>query len=164
MLFEYRIATPDDLEQLWAFNIADNPDEPAWVRWKEEFIAYNQKGQGITFAVVCDGEAVGEGTLMISPECKPVRGRPELADGRIVGNINALRIRKEFEGQGHISRMVRLLEQHARKLGLKKLTIGVEANEARNLAIYLHWGYRGLVRWEVDEGALVLYYEKELQG
>ena len=133
---EYRIATANDLEQLWNFNIADNPDETAWVRWKGEFIAYNQKGQGITFAIVIDGEAVGEGTLMISPECKPVRNHPELADGKTIGNINALRIRKEFEGQGHISRMMKVLEDYARQIGLQKLTIGVEANETRNLGIY----------------------------
>ena len=162
MSFEYRIATPEDLEQLWAYNIARHPDEPAWVRWKREFIDYNRKGQGITFAVICDGEAVGEGTLMISPECKPVLGHPELADGKTVGNINALRIRKEYEGQGHISYMVRLLEERAKEMGIEKLTIGVEANESRNLAIYLHWGYNRLVSWEQEEGTLVLYYEKML--
>ena len=105
---------------------------------------------------------MGEGTLMISPSCKPVRSHPELADGKTIGNINALRIRKEHEGQGHISRMVKLLEQHAKEMGLQKLTIGVEAAETRNLGIYLHWGYDTLVSWEQDGDALVLYYEKTL--
>ena len=161
-MFEYRIATCEDLEQLWAYNIAANPDEPVWVRWKKEFIAYNREGQGITFAVSHNGEAVGEGTLMLSPECKPVHNHPELADGKTVGNINALRIRKEYEGQGHISHMMKALEAHARQMGLKKLTIGVEANETRNLAIYLHWGYDHLASWEVEDGTLILYYEKQL--
>ena len=162
MQYEYRIATPDDLESLWNRSIAENPGEPAYLRWKTEFIGYNQKQQGITFAVIADGEPVGEGTLMISPECKPVRNHPELADGKTVGNINALRIRKEYEGQGHISRMMKLLEQHAKEIGLKKLTIGVEANETRNLGIYLHWGYNTLVCWAQEEDTLVLYYEKTL--
>lgn len=162
MQYEYRIATPDDLESLWNRSIAENPDEPAYLRWKGEFIGYNQKQQGITFAVIADGEPVGEGTLMISPECKPVRHHPELADGKTVGNINALRIRKEYEGQGHISKMVRLLEQHAREIGLQKLTIGVEASETRNLGIYLHWGYDKLLCWEAEEDTLVLYFEKTL--
>lgn len=162
MQYEYRIATPDDLEFLWNRSIAENPDEPAYLRWKSDFIGYNQKQQGITFAVIVDGEPVGEGTLMISPECKPVRNHPELADGKAVGNINALRIRKEYEGQGHISKMVKLLEDHARKIGLSRLTIGVEANETRNLGIYLHWGYDKLLCWEVEEDTLVLYYEKTL--
>ena len=162
MQYEYRIATPDDLESLWNRSIAENPDEPAYLRWKGEFIGYNQKQQGITFAVIVDGEPVGEGTLMISPECKPVRNHPELADGKTVGNINALRIRKAFEGQGHVSKMVKLLEQHARKIGLSRLTIGVEASETRNLGIYLHWGYDTLVHWEKEEDTLVLHYEKTL--
>ena len=55
MTFEYRIATTDDLEQLWHFNIASNPDDPRWVRWKNEFTDYNRKGEGITFAVFADG-------------------------------------------------------------------------------------------------------------
>ncbi len=162
MQYEYRIATPDDLESLWNRSIAENPGEPAYLRWKTEFIGYNQKQQGITFAVIADGEPVGEGTLMISPNCKPVRNHQELADGQTIGNINALRIRKEYEGQRHISRMMKLLEQHAREIGLKKLTIGVEANETRNLGIYLHWGYNTLVCWEQEEDTLVLYYEKTL--
>lgn len=162
MQYEYRIATPEDLEYLWNRSIAENPDEPAYLRWKAEFIGYNQQQQGITFAVIVNGEPVGEGTLMISPECKPVRNHPELADGQTIGNINALRIRKEFEGQGHISKMVRLLEDHARKIGLTRLTIGVEANETRNLGIYLHWGYDKLICWEQEEDTIVLYYEKTL--
>lgn len=162
MTFEYRIATAEDLEQLWTYNITRNPDEPAWVRWKEQYIGYNRGGQGITFAVVCGGEAVGEGTLLLWPGCSAIQGRLDLADGKTVGNVNALRIRKAYEGQGHISRMVKMLEEHARSLGLERLTIGVEANEARNLAIYLHWGYNRLVRWEEEDGALILYYEKNL--
>lgn len=157
-----RIATVQDLEQLWHYNITAHPEEPAWVRWRDEFLAYNQQKQAVTFAVICNGEAVGEGTLMLSPLCKPVRNHPELADGCTVGNINALRIRKEYEGQGHISRMVKLLEQHAKALGLQRLTIGVEAAETRNLSIYLHWGYTRLVSWETEDGELILYYEKEL--
>ncbi len=164
MPFEYRIATPEDLEQLWDFNIAENPDEPAWVRWKEQYIGYNRNGQAVTFAVIHDGEPVGEGTLLLWPGCSAVKHRLDLADGKTVGNVNALRIRKAYEGQGHISRMVKLLEDYTRRLGLEKLTIGVEANETRNLAIYLHWGYDRLVRWEEEDGTLILYYEKDLKG
>jgi len=46
------------------------------------------------------------------------------------------------------------------------MTIGVEAVEARNLAIYLHWGYTEFVHSEVelefDHEALILYYAKNL--
>jgi len=81
----------------------------------------------------------------------------------VVANVNALRIEKAFEGQGHISKMVRLMEDFARERGCEELTIGVEARRARNLAIYLHWGYRRLVHCETEDGELVLYYAKPLK-
>lgn len=33
------------------------------------------------------------------------------------------------------------MEEYAGSLGYNRLTIGVEARETRNLAIYLHWGF-----------------------
>ena len=50
-VFEYRPATRRDLEQIWDMNIAQNPDDPRWIRWKEEYIAYNQSGMAQTFVV-----------------------------------------------------------------------------------------------------------------
>ena len=159
---EYRIATRADLEQIWNMNIADNADDARWIRWKEEYIAYNEQGMAVTFVAAADGCPVGEGTLLISPACKAVNGATHLADGIAVANVNALRIRKEYEGQGHISRLMRMMEDYAAAHGMKRLTIGVEAREARNLAIYLHWGYDDFVLSEVDDGELVLYYAKDL--
>ena len=54
------------------------------------------------------------------------------------------------------------MEQYARDLGYTRITIGVEAKEARNLAIYLHWGYTDYICHEFDGGELVLYYGKNL--
>ena len=161
-MFEYRIATEADLEALWSENIRKNPDDPRWVRWRDEYISYNRCGRALTFAVVHDGTPVGEGTLLFDPTAKAVGGRLQLADGKTVTNVNALRIRKEFEGQGHISRLVHMMEDYAREHGYSRITIGVEAAETRNLAIYLHWGYDQLVHYAIEDGELVLYYQKSL--
>ena len=157
-----RKATTEDLESLWNRNIAAHPDNPQWVKWKAQFLADNQTGRAATFAVLCDGEPVGEGTLLFSPECKAIRGRLALADGQSVTNINALRIQKEHEGKGYISALVHEMEAYARQNGYASVTIGVEAKETRNLAIYLHWGYNRFVCSEMDGGELVLYYAKDL--
>ena len=162
MRVEYRLATVDDLERLWDMNIADNPDDARWVRWKAEYIGYHQSGRSATFAVVIDGVPVGEGTLLFSPECKAISGRLALADSRTTANVNALRIRKEHEGQGHISTLVRMMERYAAERGYHNLTIGVDASETRNLAIYLHWGYTAYVMSETEDGELVLYYRKSI--
>ena len=159
---EYRKATLKDLEHLWNANIAENPDDPRWASWKQEYITYNQTGKASTFAVVIDNEPVGEGTLLFSPDCSAIAGRADLADGSTTANINALRIRKPHEGQGHISALVRLMESYAAEHGITRLTIGVEARETRNTAIYLHWGYTDFVTHAIEGGELVLYYAKNL--
>ena len=157
-----RKATPKDLEALWNRNIAENPGEECWIRWKRQFITDNESGAAATFAVCPEGEPVGEGTLLFSPECRAIRGRLALADGKTVCNINALRIRKEYEGRGYVSALVKEMERYARSLGYQRITIGVEAAESRNLAMYLHWGYTRFLISELDGGELVLFYAKEL--
>ena len=163
MKFAYRLATLQDLELIWNKNIADNPEDTRWVHWKEEYIGYNRNGRVQTYVVVCDEEPVGECTLILSPACNAVRGRLCLADGKSVANINALRIAKEYEGQGHISKLMACVEEAAKAQKIQALTIGVEAKESRNLGIYLHWGYDGFVMSETEAEELVLYYRKELR-
>ena len=139
-----------------------NPEDERWRRWKEEYIGYNQSGAAQTFVVVCESEPVGEGTLLFSPDCRAISGRTTLADGTRTTNINALRIEKAYEGQGHISALVKLMEREAKKRGYSVLTIGVDASETRNLAIYLHFGYTRFVFAELEAGEFVLYYAKAL--
>lgn len=157
-----RKATLEDLERLWDRNIAENPGEECWIRWKRQFIDDNESGAAATFAVVADGDPVGEGTLLFSPACRAIRGRLALADGKTTANINALRIRKEYEGLGHVSALVREMEHYAASRGYTRITIGAEAAESRNLAIYLHWGYDRFLMHEGDGQELVLYYGKNL--
>lgn len=161
---DYRAATREDLESLWSLNITSHPEDNRWVHWKDEYIGYNLNGKAVTYAVVIDGQAVGEGTLLFSPDCRAIEGRTALADGVSVANVNALRIIKAYEGQGHISSLMRLMEREALARGYTHLTIGVDAWETRNLAIYLHWGYRDFVMAEEEDGDLVLYYAKDLKG
>lgn len=143
-------------------NIADNAGDGRWVLWKNEYITYNKESKASTFVVICDGVPIGEGTLLFSPECGAIAHRTALADNKNIANINALRIRKKHEGKGYISTLVRTIESYAAQNGYKCLTIGVEARETRNLAIYLHWGYCRFVTAETEESELVLYYAKDL--
>ena len=129
MEFSYRLATPQDLETIWNKNIADNRSDARWVAWKEEYIDYNRTGMAQTYVVVYDEEPVGECTLILSPKCKAVRERLCLADGERVANINALRIAKKYEGQGHISKLMAYVEEAAKVQNIQALTIGVEAKE-----------------------------------
>lgn len=161
-MVEYRKATMEDLERIWNKSIAENPNDGRYIRWKAQFIADNKSGAAATFVILADDEPVGEGTLLLSPECKAIRNRPSLCDGKQIANINALRIQKAFEGNGHISALMREIEQYAHSIGIRRLTIGVEAAETRNLAIYLHWGFMQFIMHEEEDGELVLYYAKDI--
>lgn len=157
MSAEYRIATEAEFNTLWERNIAENPEEPMWPIWRERFHSRIASGQSVTFAVVIDGDPVGEGTLELDT------GKdPRLCDGKTTAYLSALRIRKEFEGQGHISALVKQMERYGAERGFTRLTIGVEAAETRNLGIYLHWGYDQFVMSELEGDALVLYYAKDI--
>ena len=161
-LYEYRAATIDDLHSIWDKNIADNIGDNQWVVWKDGAINDSLSGRSKTFVIVHDNKPIGEGTLLFSPECGAIDGRTDLADGVTTVNVNVLRNDKHHRGKGHISKLVKMMEQYAADAGYKTITIGVEARETRNLAIYLHWGYNTFVRSEMEDDDLVLYYSKEL--
>lgn len=163
MDYEYVAATEEPLNIIWEKNIEANKNDERWVKWREEAIANNACGKSNTFLVLYRDEPVGEGTLLFADDCSAISGRKILADGKETANINALRIEKEHEGKGHISKLVHLMEHYALECGYQKLTIGVEAKESRNLAIYLHWGYKEFVHAETEDGSLVLYYAKNIQ-
>ena len=162
---EYRLATLSDLNKIWDKNIQKHPDDLRWVKWKEEYINYNKNNEAKTFVVVKNNEPIGEMTLVLRDSVKAVRNKDYLCNNTDTANMNAFRIEKAYEGQGHISKLHKLVEDYAKTLGIKKLTIGVDANETRNIAIYLHFGYNKYVGYEIDHeenDALVLYYEKNI--
>ena len=157
MKAEYRVITDREFELLWDRNMAEDPDEPMWPVWRQRFRQRIDRGQAITFGVILDGDPVGEGTLELDT------GKdPRLCNGKDTAYLSALRIRREFEGQGHISRLVKVIEAHAKRLGFSQMTVGVEAAQERNLAIYRHWGYEKLVMSQPDGEELVLYYGKSI--
>ena len=162
-MITYRKATLEDLERVWDYNMSMNPDEPRMQRWKESYITRNVENRAATYVVIIDGEPVGEVTLDYFAEAY---GNPEirrfLADGYKMGYLTALRIRKEYEGKGYVSGLMRYVEQDAAEKGFTSLSIGVEAAETRNLAMYLHWGYNKFMISELDSGELVLFYAKQL--
>ena len=157
MTAQYRPVTGAEFDILWDRNIRENPGEPMWPIWRQRFRQRIELGRAITFGILLDGEPVGEGTLELNT------GKdPRLCDGKTTAYPSALRIRKEYEGQGHVSRLVKAMEDHARNLGYATLTIGVEESEARNRAIYRHWGYVNHVITETQDRETVLYFAKKL--
>ncbi len=161
-MFEYRIATIQDLNKIWDQDISNNQDEECWIRWKKQYIDYNITGKATTFVVLDNNRPIGQITVLFSTECSAVKNRPMLCDGMTKANMNAFRIEKQYEGQGHISKLVKMAEKHAKEKGFSYLTIGSEAKESRNLAIYLHLGYDEFITSITEDDELILFYGKNI--
>lgn len=162
MNFLYRKANLADLEKIWDKNIREHKGDKRWIKWKKEMIENNRDSKAATFVIVCNDEPFGEGTVLLYPKCEAIRNRKKLCDGKETANLNALRIQKEYENKGHISKLVKEIEKYALLSGYSYLTIGVEAKETHNLAIYLHWGYNEFIMSAKEAGELVLYLRKKL--
>ena len=150
MEYKYKEASTADLDLRWDINIANNLGDDRWVTWKSEAIENNKNSKIKTFVVLYYNEPIGEGTLVFSPQSV---------------EINALRIEKHHEGKGHISKLVKVMEQYAKSKGFEIATIGVEAKETRNMSIYFHWGYDTFMYSEfseIEEEGLILFYSKKL--
>lgn len=160
---KYRLAAKEELDTIWDYNILQNNGDKRWVYWKKEYIEYNLTKKALTFLALDNDVPVGEGTLILSPECKAVAGRLSLCDGKTIANVNALRIQKDYEAKGYISRLMKKIEAYADSRNIVALTIGVDAKETRNLAIYLHWGFTEFLFSEQEDGELVLYFLKKLR-
>ena len=145
--FRYQEAFLVDLSARWDITIANNLGDKRWVVWKSEVIDKNKCGEIKTFVVLYGEKPIGEGTLVFLPSSV---------------EINALRIDKPYEGKGHMSKLVKVMEQYARDAGYKIAIIGVEPRKTRNMSIYFHWGYDAFVRYETQGESLVLFYSKAL--
>ncbi|MBE7073735.1 MAG: GNAT family N-acetyltransferase [Clostridiales bacterium] len=159
---EYRKATIEDLKKIWDKDILDNPNDSNYERWKHQYIQNNLLGKCATFVAVDNTMPIAQITVLFSTDCSAVSGRPMLCDGKIRANMNAFRIDKKYEGQGHISKLVKMAEQYAKSQGITYLTIGSEAKESRNLAIYLHFGYTEFITSFIEDDDLILFYGKRI--
>ena len=162
----YRLATLEDLNNVWDKDIDNNQNDSRYIRWKKEYIDYNLNDEAKTFVAVNGNEVIAQITLILKTNVKAVINKEKLCDGKSICNMNAFRCDKEYEGNGHISKLVKLAEKYAKDIGYTYITIGSEARETRNLSIYFHFGYNEFLMSEIDDSEedspLVLYYGKSL--
>ena len=140
--FIYRKATVDDLNRIWDKDIANHPNDDRWKRWKDRYIKDNEENKCATFVVLTDDKPIGQITVLYSPECGSVAGRPLLCNGKDIANMNAFRIEKAYEGQGHISKLVKMAKDLSAGVvliaALTSLLIGFMLFGRKILIMYLY--------------------------
>jgi ribosomal protein S18 acetylase RimI-like enzyme len=70
-----------------------------------------------------------------------VEDGPEFANGKDIAHIHNLQVKKELQGQGLGKRMMAFVEEKARKMGVKTLTLGVDDSNHRAIEFYKKLGY-----------------------
>ncbi len=151
----YKIANVEELNLIWDSDIKSHPDDDRYIRWKEQFIRNNVLGNCITFLAIDGIQPIGQATLLFKPDTDIFNNNDFCSVG--FGYVMGVRIDKKYEGQGHVSKLFKLIEEKAIELGLTDLIIGAEWIYPRTVSIYKHFGFDNHVGQDKKEKVLWLH-------
>lgn len=107
-----------------------------------------EKGNRVMY-LLKDGETtIGTVSLLLKVD-QPDESR---LFGPETGHINHLRIRPDYQGRKLSGLLNSRLEEEARSMGIKTLTIGVEPGNQKAIDVYSHWGYEKFLEYYGDAG------------
>lgn len=166
-----KIATIEELEQNWNYLINIHPNDNAWKLYKEKAIKEMESGSAIVYYGILNGEIISEATAMLS------NIDAQNSDGLVdetTAYLSAFRTRKEHRGRGYFSELYKFAENDLKHRGYKRLTLGVEPCEVKNMMIYFKYGFTNFIKnaYEIEPAKnedeepikyLVSYYAKNLE-
>ena len=82
------------------------------------------------------GIEADEPVAMIQLVLKNADNNPKLANGQDVAHLHNLQVRKDRQGEGFGRQMMAFIEDKARQMGKKVVTLGVDDVNARAIALY----------------------------
>ena len=133
-----KIASLEEMEQKWDYEIAQHPGEVNWTVWKGEAIEGARTGRSVPYYGVLDGRVICEATAA------PLSGLPQDAEGtegRRTAELCAFRTIMEYRGKGYFSRLMAFMLEDLKRRGYVKAVVGVEPGEKTNRDIYRRWGF-----------------------
>ena len=117
---EYKIATLEEYIAVWEKDIAKRPHKKAeWEAMRDVYIPAFKDKQLTTFIAKDGEEIIAQISVVADPNFKEVKGLEGLCNGKTIAHMNAFRCDKKYEGQGHISKLVKMGEQWAKEQGFK---------------------------------------------
>ena len=133
-----KIASLEEMEQKWDYEIARHPGDRNWTVWKGEAIEGAGTGRSVPYVGVLDGRVICEATAA------PCFGLPQGGEGPGEGRtaeLCAFRTVREYRGKGYFSALMVFMLDDLKKRGYAKAVVGVEPEEKTNRDIYRHWGF-----------------------
>lgn len=106
----------------------------------EPFANMLNDGKCRFFAIVVLNKTLGRIFLFTDLEDK------DLADGKTVCYFSNLWVHTKLRGQKIGSKLVRFVEEEAKKEGFEFLSLGVDSDNEKNMSIYKHLGFDIVVK------------------
>lgn len=165
-----KIATIEEMNKKWDYEIMQDPDNNAWKVWKKEFIDAAKEGKRISYYGLLNGNIICETTAYLSKDT--LKNSEGLIDEK-TAYLGAFRTIDEYQGKGYFSILYKYMENDLKEKGYKKLTLAVEPCEVKNMMIYFKYGFTNYIKTDIEEypkeddnkepqKVLVNYYYKEL--
>lgn len=135
-----------------------------WIKFKE--ITLNNLDNRIIYLGMIDDTIICEATAVINKLDYEVKNKSEFVNKDTV-YLCAFRTNKEYQNKGYFSRLYKFMENDLKKQGIKKLILGVEPSEVRNMMIYFKYGFVNYInsymeKYPNGEKYLVSYYYKNI--
>ena len=161
-----KIASLEEMDRKWAYEIRQHPKNENWIIWKQEAIRNAQAGKSIPYYGVLDGTVICEATAVICPDA--VQNSAGMMDEHTV-YLCAFRTVKPFRGNGYFSKLLRFLLNDLKQKGFTNAVLGVEPKDEANKEMYRHWGFTehiqsGTERFPDGTVIDVEYYVRQLSG
>jgi len=170
--FICKIASIEEMNEKWDYEIASKPNDEKWPIWKQDSINDVKDGTKICYYGILDGTIITEASAVISDQDKTIQNKEGLV-GKKTAYLTAFRTIEAYQGKGYFSKLYKFLENDLINRGFKTLTLGVEPSEVKNMKIYFNWGYENYIKtaYEIyppkdstskQEKVMVNYYSKEI--
>ena len=137
-----KIASVDEMNRKWDYEIECHPYDSNWRIWKTEAIKNCKEGHSIAYYGILDGTIICETTAMMNPD---VIQNSELFMDEHTVYLCAFRTVKQYRGKGYFSLLFDYMQNDLKQRGFTKAVLGVEPKETENKKLYEHWGFIDLI-------------------
>lgn len=144
-------ANLEELIQKADYEIARHPNNHMWVVFKERAIKNFKNGNTILYIGILNNEIICEATAVIKKEglVGDIHNPEGLLENDMV-YLSGFRTNKEYEGKGYFSKLFQYLTKDLKNSGYRKVSIGVEPSEIRNIQIYFKWGFINYIKTTIE--------------
>lgn len=169
--FISKLASVEEVEGYYNEKIKNEPEDESLKTYKLHFIQGVRKGTRLCYFGFLNGRVVCKGAAKIAYE-ENCEKEADLID-KTTAYLFAFETNPKFEGKCYFSKLYHFIEQDLRERGFRKLTVGVEPCEIRNIQIYFHLGFTKYVKTDFEtfepetkgekgKTVVVCYYAKEI--